>query len=152
MFGTGVFNAFYWSLAFLDYTYHQGTQCAGFSLLGDTPQMGVIGALGTGVILGATYNYAHHYVWRAYESADGRRVGFQFYTMLGKPGRKVEVVKGNAHLLNVDSLRNTNKLVGAMMGSSVPVKVKNLTFNVLLDAKGAFDEDDKLFDMLKRAE
>jgi hypothetical protein len=40
--------------------------------------------------------YAHHSVHQAYESADGKRLGFQMLNMFGSPCRKVEVSIGNA--------------------------------------------------------
>ncbi len=147
MFGVGCFNAFYWSAALADHYLN----ASAFSMLGDYPTMGVAGLFGTGLIFGSTYNYAHHYVARAYESEDGKRVGFQFHTMMGKMGRKIEVSKENVEALNVDSYRNSNKFMGAMMGSAVPVHVKGLTFNALLDTAGEFDEDGRLMDIFTRA-
>jgi hypothetical protein len=119
-------------------------------MLGEYPTIGVAGLFGTGLIFGATYNYAHHYVARAYESGDGKRIGFQFHTMTGKLGRKIEVSRENAEALDVDSMRNRNALVRSMMGAAVPVNVKGLNFNVLLDTEGEFDEDGRLMDLLNK--
>lgn len=146
MFGIGCFNSFYWSAALFDHYVIP----SGFSMLGEYPSMGVAGLFGTGLIFGSTYQYSHHYAARAYESADGQRIGFQFHTILGKLGRKVEVSKENVRALNVASYKKDNRVMGAMLGSTVPLSVKGLTFNVLLDSSGEFDSEGKLMDLIMR--
>jgi hypothetical protein len=118
-------------------------------MLGEYPSMGVAGLFGTGLIFAATYNYSHHYVYRAYESADGKRLGFQFHNILGNVGKKVECMKGNATALKVDSFRNKNAVTRSMMGSSLPINVKGVKFNVLLDQAGEFDSEGRLLEMLE---
>ena len=50
----------------------------------------------------------------------------------------------------MDSFRNKNEMARKVMGSSVPVRVKGLTWNVLLDSSGEFDEEGRLMDMLTK--
>ena len=44
--------------------------------------------------------YATHAAHSVYESADGKRIGFQMYNMVGLPGRRIEAAIGNVRLAN----------------------------------------------------
>jgi len=107
--------------------------------IGGSLGWGMVGAFGTGAILFFSREYAHHAVSRSYLSDDGKRIGFQVYTVLGYPGRKYEVPIGNARLMRTQSL---------FFSSVTPVSVEGMGKNLLLDPRGAFYEDGKLLQLL----
>ena len=47
--------------------------------------------------------YASHAAHLVYETADGRRIGFQMHNMMGFPGKKIEANVGNVRLANTVS-------------------------------------------------
>jgi hypothetical protein len=55
---------------------------------------------GTGLVFYCNREYANHAAFLVYETSDSQRIGFQFYNMLGFPGRKIEATVGNVRLAN----------------------------------------------------
>lgn len=77
---------------------------------------------GTGLVFYCNREYANHAAFLVYETADSRRIGFQFYNMLGFPGRKIEATVGNVRLANTVQLN-----LGS--DSFVPLRVEGTTFS-----------------------
>jgi hypothetical protein len=97
-----------------------------------------------------------HAAFQVYETGDGKRLGFQMHDMVGRPGRRVEVSVGNVHFLNKtnDITRSEaeqeaaeakagvfNKIAGT---SHVPIFVKGMGGNVLIDSEGKFYDKERL--------
>lgn len=68
--------------------------------LGGQPYWTALGYLGTVLIFYCNREYATHAAHSVYESADGKRIGFQMYNMVGLPGRRIEAAIGNVRLAN----------------------------------------------------
>lgn len=141
MFSASCFNAVYWTYYSISAYYYQGVVIQGIEMGGD-PRWGMAGAFGTGLMMYFTKEFAHHAARKAYETADGNRIGFVMHNILGGLGKKVEVHVGNARVIN----RKGGSTFGA---SLIPVRVKGLGKNVLLDDKGSFYEHRRLFDLLE---
>ena len=91
-----------------------------------------------------TRQFAHHAARKAYETRDGKRIGFVMHNVIGGIGKKVEVSVGNARVIRKD---------GSAFGASLlPVRVKGLGKNVLIDSKGKFYWSRRLFDLLKEGD
>lgn len=131
----------------------------GISLAGD-PMWGSFGLLCTGGFLWFTKSYANHTAYQCYQTADGKRIGFQTHTMLGKPGRRFEVNVGNAKFLQrVNDITRTHAereayaaknsgIVNKVMSTSyVPASVKGFQGNLLLDSEGTFYNKDRLISL-----
>jgi hypothetical protein len=127
----------------------------GIALKGD-PVWGAIGMVASVGLLWVTRRYAHQTAFQVYETADGKRLGFQMHDMVGRPGRRVEVSVGNVHFLNKtnDITRSEaeqeaaeakagvfNKIAGT---SHVPIFVKGMGGNVLIDSEGKFYDKERL--------
>ena len=67
-----------------------------FEFIKGDPIWSYVGGVATLCMFYAGRKYSHHSVYRSYETADGKRLGFQMLNMFGNPGRKVEVSIGNA--------------------------------------------------------
>lgn len=129
----------------------------GIELTGD-PFWGTFGSIATGFFLYFTKTYANHTVFQSYETADGKRIGFQTHTILGKPGRKFEVSIGNARFNNPvnlitapESAFNTQKggfFSWASRTSFVPLTVQGFKGNVLFDSEGKFFNKERLVELL----
>lgn len=137
-----------------------------------SPTWGYLGAVATGFIVYFGREYAHHCVYRGYESADGKRLGFQMYTVLGYPGRKIEVSIGKAKILSpakvVQLLEEKRNLISngeevedipkkgivgfleslSSQSSTVPVRVEGIEGNLLIDHHAEYSNDFQLLDML----
>ena len=133
MLSAASFNLFYWSYYLTNCWYYQDVVVQGVHLGGDF-RWGVFGAFGTGLMYWVTQQYAHHAVSKCYESPDGLRLGFQMHTMLGRPGRKVECSVGNAYILD----RAKKQAASAFGSSYVPLRVKGIDKNILIDRTGSF--------------
>jgi hypothetical protein len=84
-----------------------------------------------------TKQYSHHAVSSCYETVDGERLGFQMHNIFGQPGRKIEVRVGNASMLDPSNSKKTT------LGSSyIPLRVKGVDRNVLIDESGEYLVDD----------
>ena len=139
MFSASCFNAIYWTYYSVSAYYYQGVVIQGIEMGGD-PRWGMAGAFGTGLMMYFTKEFAHHAARRAYETSDGKRIGFVMHNIMGGMGKKVEVHVGNARVIDRK---------GSTFGASlIPVRVKGLGKNVLLDDKGAFYEERRLFSLL----
>ena len=102
------------------------------------------GAFGTGLMFYFTREFAHHVARKAYETRDGKRIGFIMHNVMGGIGKKVEVSVGNARVIRKD---------GSAFGASLlPVRVKGLGKNVLVDSKGKFYWSRRLFELLKEGD
>ncbi len=60
------------------------------------PIWGSIGVACTGIMIYFSHIFSTTAIRRAYLSSDGKRLGFEPYTMLAKAGQKIEVPLGNA--------------------------------------------------------
>jgi hypothetical protein len=139
MFSASCFNIIYWTYYSVSAYYYQGVVLHGIEMGGD-PRWGLAGAFGTGLMLYFTKEFAHHAARQAYETADGKRIGFVMHNILGGRGKKVEVHIGNARIIN--------RKASTFGASLIPVRVKGLGKNVLIDDKGSFYDQDRLFDLL----
>lgn len=143
MFSASVFNFAYWSYYSVSSWYYQGVVIQGIEMGGD-PRWGMAGAFGTGLMFYFTREFAHHAARKAYETADGERIGFVMHNIMGGMGKKIEVSVGNARVI---------KKQGSTFGASLlPVRVKGLGKNVLVDSKGKFYWSRRLFELLKEGD
>lgn len=143
MFSASVFNFAYWSYYSVSSYYYQGVVVEGIEMGGD-PRWGMAGAFGTGLMFYFTREFAHHAARKAYETRDGKRIGFIMHNVMGGIGKKVEVSVGNARVIRKD---------GSAFGASLlPVRVKGLGKNVLVDSKGKFYWSRRLFELLKEGD
>lgn len=143
MFSASVFNFAYWSYYSVSSYYYQGVVVEGIEMGGD-PRWGMAGAFGTGLMFYFTREFAHHAARKAYETRDGKRIGFIMHNVMGGIGKKVEVSVGNARVIRKD---------GSAFGASLlPVRVKGLGKNVLVDSKGKFYWSRRLFELLREGD
>ena len=135
---TGI-NFTYWSYYVITSLVNQGVVRHGIEMGGD-PLWGIIGGIGTGLMLYSTRTYANHSIYKAYETLDKERLGIQLYNMFGNPGRKVE--------FSHRSIRKVDIKGGNYFGSSTyPVRVTGMNYNILIDTTGKFYENKKLLDI-----
>ncbi len=136
--------------------FNQGVVVEGISLAME-PWWGYLGSFLTFVIVGLTNQYSHSAVAQAYESADGKRIGFQMHNMFGNPGRKIEVSIGNARLVlnkatayteTVDEATKTVVRSLVPKNKQIPVHAEGFRFNLLLDKNGDFYDNYRVFDVL----
>jgi hypothetical protein len=137
--------------------FHQGEVVHGIEL-GMEPYWGYFGTFATALIAFLARSYAHGAIIQAYESADGKRLGFQLHNMMGYPGRKIEVNIGQAKLLSPKEtyLKSDGVAVApSSLGSKffpnsnqIPVRVDGWRLNILLDKQGKYYEDHRIFDLL----
>lgn len=139
MFGSGVFNFFYWTAYLVNSWLYKGIVIEGVSLSGD-PAWGFMGAFGTGLIFFCNRQFAHNVVKSAYETEEGR-IGFQMHTMLGFPGRKIEARPASI------SVGVPSKFGSAL----VPLRIDGLGKNVLIDNNGTFLENGRLLTVIATA-
>ena len=143
MFSATAFNTVYWTYYSVSAWYYHDVVIQGIEMGGD-PRWGMAGAFGTGLMTYFTKEFAHHAARKAYETADGKRIGFVMHNIIGGVGKKVEVHIGNARVI---------KKEGSALGASLlPVRVKGLGKNVLVDSKGKFYWSRRLFDLLKEGD
>ena len=140
MFGVGCVNVLYWTYYMSTCYLYKDVVHHGIAFGGD-PSWGYIGIAGTVIIFYCTREYSQHAAYYAYETADGKRLGFQLHTMLGFPGRKIEASIGNVRLANTMS---------SSMGSSfVPLRVEGVGKNVLIDRDCTYYANGRLMELLK---
>ena len=99
MFSASCFNIMYWTYYSISAYYYQGVVIQGIEMGGD-PRWGMAGAFGTGLMLYFTKEFAHHAARKAYETADGKRIGFVMHNVMGGLGKRVEVHIGNARVID----------------------------------------------------
>ena len=92
----------YWSHHLVNCIVYKDVIIQGIDL-GGQPYWTAFGYLGTGLIFYCNREYATHAAHSVYESADGKRIGFQMYNMVGLPGRRIEATIGNVRLANTAS-------------------------------------------------
>ena len=140
MFGVGCVNVLYWTYYMSTCYLYKDVVHHGIAFGGD-PSWGYIGMAGTVIIFYCTREYSQHAAYYAYETADGKRLGFQLHTMLGFPGRKIEASIGNVRLANTMS---------SGMGSSfIPLRVEGVGKNVLIDRDCTYYANGRLMELLK---
>ena len=140
MFGVGCVNVLYWSWWVANCYMYKDVVHQGINFGGD-PRWGFVGAAGTLLIFYATREYSSHAAYYVYETADGRRLGFQLHTILGLPGRKIEASIGNVRLANT---------IASSTGSSfVPLRVEGVGKNVLIDRDGTYYANGRLMELLQ---
>ena len=150
MVGAGVFNFAYWSWYLFDCWYNAETVLQGVSI-GGNPMWGYAGATGTGLIFYSAYQYATHTVYRSYETRDGKRLGFQLHTILGFPGRKIEVMHGNAAIASRAWDKKDTEGNALFKGTNIPVTVVGMDKNILIDGSQDFFHDRRLEKLLGEA-
>ncbi len=138
LFGASSFNFFYWTYYSVNAWYYDGVLVQGVQLGGDI-RWGVLGGFATGLMFYATKVYKDNSCMMAYlvkgkeGSGEADRLGFQMHNFFGGPGRRIEVNSSNVRLVDKDSQES------ARFGSSfLPIRVKGLSKNVLIDDKGDF--------------
>ncbi len=104
---------------------------------------GLIGLGGSAVIFHLARIYALHAVRKGYLTNDEARIGFQVHNILGNPGRKYEFPIGNAKVLEHQRF---------FLNSVIPVSVKGMGYNLLLDPDGIFHDKNKLISILKQSD
>jgi hypothetical protein len=142
---------------------YKGVVVQGIDLSGD-PYFGTFGLIGCGAVLFFARMFAHSTAYRVYESADQQRIGFQVHTILGFPGRKLEVPLGNARYVTPSNIltRGDEELAKAkqksgfmskvMNTSMVPVRVIGFKGNMLIDSDGDFYDKNRLNELLSDPE
>ena len=132
-------NFTYWFYYIVTSVVNQGVIRHGIEMGGD-PLWGIVGGIGTGLMLYSTRTYANHSIYKAYETLDKERLGIQMYNMFGNPGRKIE--------FSHRSIRKVDIKGGNYFGTStVPVRVTGMNYNILIDTTGKFYENKKLLDI-----
>jgi len=140
MSAVGITNLTYWTYYLVNSYVYKDVVIQGIDLGGD-PRWSIAGFMGTTLIFYCTREYSNHAALYAYESADGQRLGFQMYTMIGHPGRKIEANIGNVRLANT---------VAFNLGSDsfVPLRIEGVSKNVLLDKDGTYYSNNRLKELL----
>jgi hypothetical protein len=105
-----------------------------------SPMFGVVGGFMTVVIAYTTREYARNAVCLCYETADGKRLGFQTHNILGNPGRKLETPVGNAKIANMKVSSFTSNLIA--------LKLEGMKYNLLLDKDAEYMNEDRLMEIL----
>ena len=65
--------------------------------------------------------------------------------MVGSPGRKIEAAIGNARIADTDGKKWYDN---SKTSTTVPLRVKGVDMNVIIDKGGDFFDDDKLYQLL----
>ncbi len=139
LFGASSFNFVYWTYYTMSSYYYQGVVIEGVNLGGDI-RWGAVGAFATGLMFYATKMFKDNACMMVYSTGD--RIGFQMHNFLGGSGRRVEASPGNVRLLGEG--RSTR------FGSSfIPLRVKGMGKNVLIDEKGKFYHNNELRRLLQ---
>lgn len=171
----------YWSSIIFNSYFYKGIVVQGIDLAGD-PTWGYIGCAGTGALMYFTKYFSGSAVLKSYISADGKRIGFQVHDLVGRPGKKYEVAKGNAKFarasqdkelreemvysdshLNFDEKEKGNKdkataalskpVTKVFDTSLIPVRLQGLEGrNLLIDKSALHQHDGKLLSLLLSAE
>jgi len=150
LFGASSFNFMYWTYYTTSAWYYQGVEVAGIELGGDV-RWGALGAFCTGLMFYATKTFKDNSCRMAYVvaakdgSGEADRIGFQMHNFVGGPGKRLEVNIGNVRQL--DASKNDAMRFGS---SFMPIRVKGVSKNVLIDEKGDFFWDGRFRDILKK--
>jgi len=150
LFGASSFNFVYWTYYTTSAWYYQGVEVQGIELGGDV-RWGALGAFCTGLMFYATKTFKDNacmmaYVVEAKEgSGEADRIGFQMHNFIGGPGKRIECNIGNVRQLDA------GKKDAMRFGSSfMPIRVKGVSKNVLIDEKGEFYWNGRFRDILKK--
>ena len=147
LFGASSFNFVYWTYYTASAYYYQGVVIGGIDLGGDV-RWGAVGAFATGLMFYATKVFKDNACMLAYltpgANGEGDRIGFQMHDFFGGPGRRVEASVGNVRLLT-DSKENSAVRFGSTF---IPLRVKGMGKNVLIDEKGQFFHDNAFRNIL----
>lgn len=109
-----------------------------FPMLAD-PMWETLGLMGTGLIFFLSSVFTRLTIRRAYLSSDGKRLGFETYTMLGGGGRKIEAPLGNVSMEPLGNKPNASWLRIAIIGLEKPL---------LMAADGIFHNRPELIRLL----
>ena len=93
-----------------------------------------------------TKQFSDHAARRIYETSDGKRIGFQMHNIFGGIGRKIECSPDSIRLLKGHSLSNT------LGSSNVPLRVKGVGKNVIIDRQGQYYYNNRLHTLLIETE
>lgn len=150
LFGASSFNFIYWTYYTASAYYYQGVEVQGIELGGDV-RWGALGAFCTGLMFYATSVFKNNACMMAYivaakeGSPEPERIGFQMHNFIGGPGRRIECNIGNVRQLDA------SKKDAMRFGSSfMPIRVKGVSKNVLIDEKGDFFYNGRFYDILKK--
>lgn len=131
MLGGVATSVMYWSYHLIDcYLYPGEIASSGFAIMGN-PAVGVAGLGLSGFCLYTTRHYANVNVKRAYESPDGRRIGFQMHNIYGSYGRKLEALPSNLKFTLPEEKNLTNSSLARM-------EIIGAKTNVFIDITGKF--------------
>jgi hypothetical protein len=143
LFGASSFNFVYWTYYTATAYYYQDVVIHGIDLGGDI-RWGAVGAFATGLMFYATKTFKDNACYMAYlvkgDHKDDDRFGFQMHDFFGGPGRRVEANIGNCHIITDDG-SGTGR--GRFGSSFLPLRVKGMGKNVLIDEKGKFFYNDE---------
>jgi hypothetical protein len=145
LFGASSFNFVYWTYYTASSYYYQDVVIQGIDMGGDV-RWGAVGAFATGLMFYATKMFKDNACMVVYlaegKGTDADRLGFQMHNFLGGPGRRVEASVGNVRILGEGA---TTSRFGS---SFIPLRVKGMGKNVLIDDKGQFYYNNTLRDIL----
>ena len=148
LFGASTFNFAYWTYYVTEAWYYEGVVMHGFEMGGDI-RWGALGMFATGLMFYATKTFKDNAALMVYlvEAAPGsgqsNRLGFQMHNFFGGPGRRVEANVGNVRIL-----QENDQKAGRFGSSFIPLRVKGMGKNVLIDDKGNFFYDNELRNLL----
>ena len=129
----------WWTYYLADYYAYKDVLLEGNSVVA-SPMFGVVGGFMTAVIAYTTREYARNAVCLCYETADGKRLGFQTHNMFGNPGRKLETPIGNAKIANLK--------VSSFTSSLIALKLEGMKYNLLLDKDANYMNEERLMEIL----
>jgi hypothetical protein len=96
------------------------------------------------IIYAFTFKFAHNTPCVVYESADEKRIGFQIHTILGFPGRKLEISKEK---VRITPKKSRNWFLAS--SSYIPIHVEGINGNMLIDNTGYYYDNCRLFKLIQ---
>mmetsp|Transcript_10212 Transcript_10212/g.16762 ORF Transcript_10212/g.16762 Transcript_10212/m.16762 type:complete len:265 (-) Transcript_10212:341-1135(-) len=160
MLGVSGVNFLYWGSQIANCIFYRGIVIEGIDLGGD-PTWAMVGSFATGLFVFFSRSYAHHSVFQCYESQDGERLGFQMHTILGRPGRKIEVGLGKARFISpptallegkeiAEEKANQSVVSSLLKTSMIPVSIDGFEGNALFDEGGKYYDKHRLVELLSK--
>jgi hypothetical protein len=128
----------------------EGQVVAGIDLSGSDPAIGYVGTAATLLIGWITRYFAHRAVYRLFVSPDEKFIIIQTHTLLGFPGKKLQIPTGNATFIRplaVFLSQSEKKMFGT---SYLPVKVDGISGNFLVEPSGFLNIKSPLLALLEK--
>jgi hypothetical protein len=100
--------------------------------------MGMVGVIASSFIMWGLNRFGPRMVRIAYESADGKRLGFNMYNFMGSPGRTIEAAHHNVRISKGKT----------MSADSLLLDIKGANSPIILDKQADFLQDKKLMNFL----